>query len=260
MRRAYLSEGAMKAFQRGLLPGLLFWATTTACNNTCFSFHSNPSASTIVISSPTCKFSKANGVVSLQLSSSPMPAAGGGPRSVQHIFVSLRGIEADPMVIGAGDSAGWQELAPHLVKQPVQVDLMARTPETCAPGSLGEATIPADVYSQIRLRLVPTRPAANEPVPEENVCGSAGFNCVVTADGGTQPLLLDGVAPELRITPERIAGGFFRVLPDAHIRLAIEFDIESSVIAPAREAAQLVPRFSAASRSLCDSTASSEEQ
>ncbi len=240
---------------------MLFSLTATGCNNTCFSFTSNP-PDTLVIkvsdAKPSCTFSKANGAVTVQLSASPMPDEGSTPWSLQHIFVSLRGIEAHPSTIADDGSPDWQELAPKLAQQPVQVDLMARTAGSCASDSFGEGTVPAGVYRQIRLRLVPNQPGASEPVPRENACGVVSFNCIVTADGNIRPLALDGVAPELPIASEGIAGGFFHVLPDARTDLAIKFSAHPSLSLPGGNAVRLVPAFSVALRTPCQSLGGSE--
>jgi len=262
-RMGAAGEGATRACPPGLLTAaLLFWVTATGCNNTCFRFTSNPSTGTLVIkvsdAKPTCTLSKANGIVVLNVSASPMPSAGSGPSSIQHIFVSLWGIEAHPGTIADEDSPDWQELAPQLAQQPVQIDLMARTDDQCPPGSFSEAAVPAGVYRQIRLRLVPSQPATSEPVPEENACGSVGFNCIVTADGRIRPLALDGAKPELRIGSEHIAGGFLRVLPDTGTDLAIEFNTSSSLVLPAGDAVRLTPVFTAAPRAACQSRGGSE--
>ncbi len=257
-RMGAVGEGATRACPPGLLTvALLFWVTATGCNNTCVRFTSNPSTGTLVIkvsdAKPTCTLSKASGTVVLNVSASPMPSAGSGPSSLQHIFVSLRGIEAHPGTIADEDSPDWQELAPQLAQQPVQIDLMARTADQCPQGSFSEAAVLAGVYRQIRLRLAPNQPATSEPVPEENACGSVGFNCVVTADGRIRPLALDGAAPELRIASKLIAGGFFRVLPDAGTDLAIEFNTSSSLVLPAGDAVRLIPVFTAAPQASCQS-------
>lgn len=256
-------QGAGKAFPQHLLTAaLLLSLIATGCNNTCVSFTSNPPTGTLVIkvsdAKPTCTFSKANGAVRVQLSASPMPDEGSTPWSPQHILVSLRGIEAHPSAIADDASPDWQELAPKLAQQPMQVDLMARTAGSCASDSFGEGTVPAGVYHQIRLRLVPNQPGTSEPVPRENACGVVGFNCMVMADGNIRPLALDGAAPELPIASEGIAGGFFHVLPDAGTDLAIKFSAQSSLSLPAGNAVRLVPAFSVALRAPCPSLGGSE--
>jgi hypothetical protein len=264
MRRMCADEGAKRGFPRGLLPAaaLLFWLTACGCKNTCVSFTSNSTTGTVIIGvtdvKPTCTLSKTNGTVRVQVGASRMQSAGAEPSSIQHIFVSLRGIEAHPSTIADEDSPDWQELAPKLAQQPMQVDLMARTANSCAPGSFGEVAVAPGTYRRIRLRLLPNQPATSEPVPENNACGSVGFNCVVTADGSVRPLALDGATPELRITSEQIAGGFFLVLPDAGTDLAIEFNTFSSLAWSAGDAVRLVAVFTAAPRAPCQFLGGSE--
>jgi hypothetical protein len=89
---------------------------------------------------------------------------------------------------------------------------------------LGEGiTIPADSYRQLRVHFVPSHPSPGDPVPEKNSCGGTGFNCVVLADGQTNPLFFDAVQPEVRIASKRIAGGSLLILPDSDSNLVTEF-------------------------------------
>jgi hypothetical protein len=175
--------------------------------------------------------------------------------------VTLRGVEAHPSAVAGEDSPGWQELAPQLGQQPVQVDLMASQAASQGSGLRGEAVVPAGIYRQLRLRLLPNQPAANDPpagrssprqaaaiptagadpAPTTNACGSAGWNCIVTADGRVRPLAFEGASPELRIAAERITGGSFLVLPDVVTHLDIRFDPYHSSAAPVGDALRLFP-------------------
>jgi len=247
---------------------LLAGLAAAGCNQTCVSFTSNPPNSTVNIkagsSKPACTLTTAKSAVSVAMIAAPMCPGCSGSSSVQHIFVSLRGIEAhasglalDPAL---GD-AGWAELAPQLAQQPVQLDLMARpAPSTppwrgaadgCAPGALGEGAVTAGVYGQIRLRLVPNHPAPGEAVPEQNACGKAGFNCVVAADGRIQPLALEGGAPQLPVASSRIVGGSLLVLPDMRTNLALEFNPYASLLLPAGDGVRLLPAFTAVQETAC---------
>ncbi len=251
------TEGAKRALlQSFLLGALLCCVATTGCDNTCVSGALNPPTGTVVIkvnnAKPTCTLSKANGTVRLQMTTSSMPSAVLRPPGVQHIFVSIRGIVAHPGTIADADASDWQELTPQLAQQPMQVDLMARAADFCAQGSFGEGTVPAGVYREIRLRLVPNQPATSEPVPEENMCGSIGFNCIVGTDGGIRSLIWDD-APEVRIPSAGIAGGLFRVLPDEGIDLAIEFDTHSSLALRVGDTVRLVPVLTVSLRAPCES-------
>jgi Domain of unknown function (DUF4382) len=170
----------------------------------------------------------------------PVPA-GNGPTRIAHLYVTIRGIEANPSAIAGGDSPDWQELAPKLVKQPAQVDLLAPTEDSLGFNTLEYAAVPADVYRQIRLRLSPNEPDASDSIPGENFCGSVGLNCLVTSDGSVQPLVLANELSQMQIPSDKIAGGFFRVLPEAAVNLEVEFNPQSSLFIPTGETVQLVP-------------------
>ncbi len=246
------SEVGTKAFLWNILAVLLFSLVCTGCGNSCFIFVSNPSSGTLVAGGSSCSLSAATGTVRLQLNSS-LPAAEPSSPCVPHIFISLRGIEAHTSALTDENSSGWQELAPNLVKQPLQVDLMARTNDPSSPSLFGEAVVPDGVYTQVRLQLVPNQPAAGEPIPEKNACGSASFNCIVATDGSIRPLVLDEGDVQIRIPPENIAGGFFYVLPDTNTDLTIQFNPYTSVAILVDDAVRLTPVFTAHSEFSSDS-------
>ncbi len=216
--------------------------------------------------------------------------------NVQHIFVTLRSIEAHPDALADEDSPAWQELAPDLSAHPVQVDLLAPPPQLAqsAPlnplaaltttgdsrsldrpaGTIVPATVLADEYRQLRLRLLPRNPSPDDPIPGSNSCGAVGWNCIVFADRSVQPLEFTSskfaaaptrsgplglvatsvrpsasdAAPELHIPLERGAASIFRVLPGEVIHLSIEFDAASSVYFASNAAVRLVPVFRVVSR------------
>lgn len=234
---------------------LLFCLGIVGCNNYCFEFVSNPGGSISTSSNtPSCQLNSANGTVRLRVTAFPTPSAEATPASIQHIFVTLRGIEVTPSAIPDDDSPDWRELAPKLATQPEQLDLLAQRADSCEGSTLDDVAVPADAYRQIRLRLSPNQPATDEPAPEQNACGSMGFNCVVTSDGAIRPLVLDRLSSQLQISSDHISGGFFRVLPDTAVDLEIEFNPQSSRIFPADEAVRLVPAFTVEPQSSCQST------
>ena len=47
------------------------------------------------------------------------------------------------------------------------------------------------------------------PFPKKTRVGGAGFNCVVTSDGGIRALVLDAQPLQIEIGPDHISGGFF---------------------------------------------------
>jgi Domain of unknown function (DUF4382) len=234
---------------------LLFCLSFVGCNNYCFEFVSNPGGSiSTSTNTPSCQLNSANGTVRLRVTAPPTPSAEATPASIEHIFVTLRGIEASPSILPDDDSPDWRELAPKLATQPEQLDLLAHSADSCERSALDDVAIPADAYRQIRLRLSSNQPATDESVPEENACGSMGFNCVVTSDGAIRPLVLDRLSSQFQISSDHISGGFFRVLPDTAVNLEIEFNPQSSRIFTADEAVRLVPAFSVEPQASCQST------
>jgi hypothetical protein len=256
MRLPGTHTGAAKAFQAGLFAVTLFCGSLVGCDNSCFVIVVNPGGGTISgVGSgvgSACRAPRMTGNVRLRFNSSLAPGAASEPPSTQHIFVSLRGVDALGAPLAGEDSSEWQELAPELADRPVQVDLLARATDVCGTNSFRDATIPQGVYNQVRLRLVPNQPETNQPVPEENACGRAGFNCVVSGDDRVRPLAW-GETPEVRIPTERIDGGFFRVLPGGDMRLAVDFDAGSSMAVPAGDAVRLFPTFSVSQQVPCES-------
>ena len=207
----------------------LFGFSLTGCNNTCFSFTSNPPAGTINIKAgnpkPTCRLTTKNAAVRVLTRTVSTCSSCTASSPIAHIFVSLRGIEVRSSAITDDAAPNWQELMPRFQEQPLQFDLVSTTASRGARLPLGEdVTIPADAYRQLRLRFVPNQPTSEDPVPEKNACGT-GFNCVVSEDGRTYPLLLDGAPPEFRLTSERIAGGVLLIPPESNSDLVIDFNV-----------------------------------
>jgi hypothetical protein len=235
-----------------LLATLVMCVIATSCGDSCVtgSFNFGGSIST---GSGSCSLNKASGKLTLLLRSSPAPSGVPSASNLQHIFVTLSGIESHPSTIADENSPDWQELAPDLAKHPLQLDLLSPVADSCASSVIARAEVPAFVYRQIRLQIVSDPPGTGEARPQENACGTVGFNCVITRNGEIRPLILDGLAPELRIATERIAGGAISVLPDRETDVTIEFHRYSSWAAPAGEAVRLVPVLTADAGASCDS-------
>jgi hypothetical protein len=290
MQRSRATETAANVPKKVLAALLLLCTAVSGCGTTCVSGVLNGNPSGIMVTNP-CPLGTATGAVTLQIGSASPPSgvsavfppplvspsafpADALPHNVEHIFVTLRGIEANPDIAADEDSPAWQELAPDLSAHPVQVDLLAPSPAApLAEDAIVPATVPADEYRQLRLRLLALNPAPNEPVPESNACGDVGWNCIVFADRSARPFEFAaparseqselGLAPEFaaasvrqlgfspaefHITPEHGAAGLFRVLPGELIHLSIEFDSASSIFFSSAAAVRLVPVFRAVSR------------
>jgi hypothetical protein len=198
-----------------------------------------------------CVNKVAMGNVSVRVTSPAISADGPIAPNFLHVFVTLQGIEAHTSPVAPEDSPGWEELAPDLTREPMQIDLMAQSANSCATNRIPGAQVSAGAYRQIRLRLAPGRAAAGEVAQAQNACGEIGAHCAISPDGRIHPLTFSEATSFVHIAPDRISGGFFTVLPDADIHLMIEFNQFASFAAPSGDAVRLTPIFSAETAASC---------
>jgi hypothetical protein len=259
MQRTGAMESPANVLRSVFLAVLPLCLANSGCNS-CYAGFWNGNQSGVAFSNTSCPLTKATGAVTFQMKessaptspSSAFPSPLASTRDAQHIFVTLRGIEAHPSTTADKDSPGWEELAPDLAAHPMQVDLLALNVDSRLLGLSTSAnvpaTIPADEYRQLRLRLAPFNPTADDVLPESNACGSVGWNCIIFANHSVRPLEFEGATEEFHITPETGTENIFRVLPNDAIHLAIEFDPASSFFFASNTGARLVPAFRVASR------------
>jgi hypothetical protein len=254
MPRANSLRRAIKASRRFFLITLILPLALIGCDtNSCILIVSDPGGSggTISGNGPNCSLNATT--VSMQIASSlPPPAPEGQPR-IQHVFVTLRGIDANPSATADENSPDWQELAPNLSKEPIQLDLLSRSGDSCDANISARVSVPANAYRQLRLRLSSNQLDASDPVLQQNSCGSAAFNCAVTSDGNIKPLVLDRDLSEIQVPSAQITTGLFRILSDSPLNLKIEFNPQSSHFIPTDASVRLVPVFTAEVQSPCES-------
>jgi hypothetical protein len=190
-----------------------------------------------------CVNNKAVGHVSVRITTAAVSSDGPTMPNLLHVFVTLQGIEAHPNAMAPGDSPDWEELAPDLKRDPMQIDLLAPSTKSCATNRVPTALVAAGAYRQIRLRLAPNPFATDNHAPPINACGEIGPHCAVSPDGRIHPLAFDAGVTTLRVAPDRITGGFFHVLPDTDTHLIIAFNPFASVAAPSGEAIRITPVF-----------------
>jgi Domain of unknown function (DUF4382) len=227
--------------------GLLVCFLLFGCGDTCFVITGIFPNTTSITNPPTCNLSSGNGTVTVGINTViASPAIPMSP-NLQHVFITLSGIDANPNADAAEDSPDWQALAPDLTSEPVQIDLMdASAPgPSCASRIGGKASVRASAYSQIRLRLLSEQAAADDPLPRINACSRPNFNCVVDRNGNAHALVLKNGARDFIIAPRHITDGSFNVLPGTETHLSIVFDPYSSLAAADGDAVQIAPVFSA---------------
>jgi len=223
---------------------LLFVFALTGCN-TCVTFTS-PNGTLGVVASdprPVCNLPKMNAAVRPQLAAEPVCTSCVGSGQVRHIFLSIQGIELNSSATAYDDSPDWQELLPSELEQnPLQIDLMESKADQAVQARFGKTSlVPAGIYRQMRLRLVPNQPAATDRLPENNPCGGGTFNCIVLADGSSQPLQLDSGSQGIRIPPDRMEGASFFFPPDTRTDLLIEWKLIWELSSSADAGLRLLP-------------------
>lgn len=149
----------------------------------------------------------------------------------KHVYVSIRSVQANISDTATDNSSGWQELAPQLNAQPVQIDLFSTASTSCLLTALGSnGALPAGNYQQIRLLLV-ANSGSPGPVPASNNCGSQGYNCVVLSDASIHQLDLSSQANTgLKIPPGQVMGGPISVGAGQDVDLNIDFNACASII------------------------------
>jgi hypothetical protein len=235
------------------------------CGDTCFLFSSNPGTGNIqvVTGDASCRIAKPLGAAQFRIGTSSAwnPERDlenvAGPVAVRHIFVTLRGVEGHEDSTATMDRADWQQLAPELAEHPVQVDLMAPLEDSSVLPAATSSEVPAGVYRQIRLEVLPpsivggrSSTEAGAAAREQNACGDLLWNCAVLADRTTRPLL---IGPEensealgssaIRISADRIAGGTVMILPGARRIYEMRFEPFLVVGSTSGEAVRLFPVF-----------------
>jgi hypothetical protein len=232
---------------------LLFVFALAGCN-TCFTFTSNPPTGTLgIVASdprPVCNLPKMNAAVRPQLAAEPVCSSCVGAGQVRHIFISIRGIELNSSATARDDSPDWQELLPpELEQKPLQIDLMEGKADQAVQVPFGKTgLVPAGIYRQLRLRLLPNQPAMENRLPEKNACGSGTFNCIVMTDGSIRPLQLDATSLELRITSDAMEGASLLFPPDTHTDLNVELKLVWELSSSADTGVRLLPALAGSAK------------
>ena len=178
------------------------------------------------------QFNGQTGSIRVSISDPPSCAAPVG--SIQHVFITIRSVRAHISAAADGSTPGWQELAPQLNTNPVQIDLLG-SPTIgigCLLAILGSnSSLPVGNYQQIRLILVANDGGGGAvPAATTNPCGN-GFNCVILPDGSVHELALSSEATTgIKIPPGQVVGGPIHVGPGQAVDLNIDFMVCESLL------------------------------
>jgi hypothetical protein len=186
----------------------------------------------------------AMGTVTVSLSDPPSCKPPNG--HFEHVYVTVRSVQAHISATAGDDAGGWQELAPQLASAPMQIDLFSKANTNCVLAQLGSASLPVGSYQQIRLLLVSNSPTAGAPVPSPNACAGNGFNCAVLDDGTIHELLLSSQDNTgLKIPPGQILGGPIQVAAGQSVDLNIDFNACASIVRQGNGKYRLKPTLTA---------------
>jgi uncharacterized protein DUF4382 len=184
------------------------------------------------------------GTVNVTLSDPPSCTPPNG--QFTHVYVTVRSVQAHIDPNATDSSSGWQELAPQLTSQPIQIDLFSKPQTTCVLAQLGSASLPVGSYQQIRLLLVSNSPAAGSVLPATNACAGNGYNCVVLSDTSIHELQLSSQANTgLKIPPGQIVGGPIDVMAGQSVDLNIDFNACASIVQEGNGEFRLKPTLTA---------------
>lgn len=189
------------------------------------------SAASLVSCGGTVAVNSMNGTGTIHVTLTDPPSCAYPNGSFDHVYVTIRSVQANISGTAGDNDPGWQELAPQLNDQPMQIDLLSTTATECLLATLGSNTaLPAGSYQQIRLLLVPNS-GGSGPLPTTNECAGHGYNCVVMHDGTVYQLQLSSQANTgLKIPPGQIVGGPITVKPGQDVDLNIDFNTCASIL------------------------------
>lgn len=187
------------------------------------------------------------GTAVLSISDPPSCAAPNG--SFKSVFITIRSVQAHLSATANDNSPGWQELAPQLNSQPMQLDLLNMPNNgACLLQQLGTTTsLPVGDYQQIRLLLVQNG-ASTAPVLPTNACASLGqvFNCVVDGHNNVSELDLSSQSNTgLKIPPGQIIGGPIHVAAGQSVDINVDFNACASIVQEGNGSFRLKPALTA---------------
>jgi hypothetical protein len=171
----------------------------------------------------------AMGTVAVSISDPPSCKNPNG--NFDHVYITITSVQANISGTAGDSDSGWQELAPQLATQPMQIDLFSAAQTNCVLAQLGSASLPVGSYQQIRLVLLSNTPTASAALPTTNACAGNGYNCVVLSDNSVHELDLSSQANSgLKIPPGQIVGGPIQVSAGQSVDLNIDFNACASLL------------------------------
>ncbi len=193
-----------------------------SCGTTCVAgIFANGNGVLVVKSStppPACGVSAGMGMIKVTANKSEVCESCTASSRPGHIFVTLSRIQLRSVFPDAANHPQWVDLAPRLLLEPRQIDLLC---DSATEILVQSAAVPAGKYDELRLEFLPDTPADADGLPAENSCGPNRGNCMLMADGRVEELRFtgDGDTPELLLPLQYNGSGAVAVVPGATVDL-----------------------------------------
>ena len=171
--------------------------------------------------SPPCSLPHVNAMVRTVTLKTPACEACSNAARVEHVFVTLQGIQLNPDSADDTSPDKWLEIAPELAIKPHQIDLIGDSRSELLREN---ALVPAGGYSEVRLKLF-DGPSETAELAAENACGRAQWNCLIRLGGQVEELVLQREDSTLLLPIDTDSGsGDFVLLPDRKVELQLRLE------------------------------------
>ena len=155
-----------------------------------------------------------------------------------HIYLTMKNVQLHGE--SSESAPEWFELAPEFETQPRQFDLIDNSE---AETLLQDKTIPAGNFRELRLHFYFDELQAAPELVHNNVCGSAGWNCIVLADGRIEPVRFPEETGELRIPLSEEPRGGLVLLPEDAVELRVSLQLQPVFVSAGGEGLKIQNRL-----------------
>jgi len=211
-----------------------------SCGNSCVVGTANNGNGSIGVKlgnqSPSCPLTPTPVFASVVVVKAPkcQQCAPGAP--MKNAFVTVRGVQLHSNGWNGTDSDEWVEIATKLESKPRPIDLISDSVDELVAENV---PVPVGVYTEVRLQLLGDSPAVADELPVENACGRSRSNCVVMADGHTEPLRSLGDTHEMLIPIQSAEGNSAVFLPGSRIELRLALEPRQALTSSGAEGLRL---------------------
>ena len=226
-----------------LLCGILSYAVGVAgCGNSCFAGFSINGKGAFVFKAgeppPACSLMPAPSMVRLAALKSRVCDACPASGRAEHIYLTMKNVQLHAE--SSENVPEWFELAPEFETQPRQFDLIDNSD---AETLVQDRTIPAGNFRELRLHFYLGDSQAATEMMHNNVCGSAGWNCIVLADGRIEPVRFPEETAELRIPLSEDPRAGLVLLPEDTVELRLSLLLQQVFVSAGGEGLKIQNRL-----------------